>query len=85
MRSSRALSLRARLIVIGVLGVGVSLLAGGLAFYGALTYSVNRTLDAEALASANEVAAMVNEGRLPKPVPVSGARSRAKCRRRSAN
>jgi signal transduction histidine kinase len=46
---------------------------GGLAFFGALTYSVDRTLDTEALASAQEVAAMVDENRLPSPIPVSGA------------
>jgi signal transduction histidine kinase len=49
------------------------LIMGGLAFFAALTYSVNRTLDNEALARAQEVAAMVNENRLPSPIPVSGA------------
>ena len=48
---------------------------GGLAFFGALTYSVNRTLDNEALASADEVAAMVNEDRLPSPIPAPVRRS----------
>ena len=67
------MSLRARLMIIGLAGVGIALIMGGLAFFGALTYSVNRTLDNEALASAREVAAMVNENRLPSPVPVSGA------------
>jgi signal transduction histidine kinase len=67
------LSLRARLMIIGLAGVGITLIMGGLAFFGALTYSVNRTLDNEALASAKEVAAMVNENRLPSPIPVSGA------------
>ena len=67
------MSLRARLMIIGLAGVGIALIMGGLAFFGALTYSVNRTLDSEALASAHEVAAMVNENRLPSPVPVSGA------------
>jgi signal transduction histidine kinase len=67
------LSLRARLMIIGLAGVGIALIMGGLAFFGALTYSVNRTLDNEALASAREVAALVNENRLPSPIPVSGA------------
>ena len=67
------MSLRARLMIIGLAGVGIALIMGGLAFFGALTYSVNRTLDNEALASAQEVAAMVNENRLPSPIPVSGA------------
>ena len=67
------LSLRARLMIIGLTGVAVALIMGGLAFYGALTLSINRALDNEALASARDVAAMVNENRLPNPVPVSGA------------
>ena len=67
------LSLRARLMIIGLVGVGTALIMGGLAFFGALTYSVNRTLDNEALASAEEVAVMVNENKLPSPIPVSGA------------
>ncbi len=67
------LSLRARLMIIGVTGVAIALIIGGLAFYGALTLAVNRTLDNEALAAARNVAALVNEDRLPNPVPVSGA------------
>jgi signal transduction histidine kinase len=67
------MSLRARLMIIGLAGVGIALIMGGLAFFGALTYTVDRTLDNEALASAREVATMVNENRLPSPVPVSGA------------
>ena len=66
------LTLRARLMIIGLLGVAVALLTGGLAFYGALTLSLNRTVDNEALASAQDVAALVNTDRLPDPVPVSG-------------
>jgi signal transduction histidine kinase len=60
-------------MIIGLAGVSIALIMGGLAFFGALTYTVDRTLDNEALASAGEVAAMVNENRLPSPVPVSGA------------
>ncbi|HMI33942.1 MAG TPA: ATP-binding protein [Propionibacteriaceae bacterium] len=67
------LSLRARLMIIGLAGVSIALIMGGMAFFGALTYSVDRTLDTEARASAQEVAAMVNENRLPSPIPVSGA------------
>ncbi len=67
------MSLRVRLMIIGLAGVGIALIMGGVAFFGALTYSVNRTLDNEALASAREVAAMVKENRLPSPIPVSGA------------
>jgi signal transduction histidine kinase len=60
-------------MIIGLVGVATALIMGGLAFFGALTYSVNRTLDKEALSSAEEVAAMVNQNRLPNPIPVSGA------------
>src|SRR5215218_3134058 len=67
------MSLRTHLMIIGLAGVGIALIMGGLAFFSALTYSVNRTLDNEALASAEEVAEMVNENRLPSPVPVPGA------------
>ena len=70
---SARLSLRARLTVLGVVGVGLGLLAGGFAFYAALTYAVDRTLDDGALAAAEEVAALVEAGQLPSPVPVSGA------------
>ena len=66
-------SLRVRLMIIGLVGVGTALIMGGLAFFAALTYSVDRTLDNETLATAQEVAAMVNESRLPNPIPVSGA------------
>lgn len=67
------LSLRVRLMIIGLAGVGTALIMGGLAFFAALTYSVDRTLDNETLATAHEVAAMVDENRLPNPIPVSGA------------
>ena len=60
-------------MVIGVGGVALALLAGGFAFYGALTFAVNRTLDDGALAAAEEVATLVEADRLPSPVPVSGA------------
>ena len=67
------MSLRARLMIIGVTGVAVALIMSGLAFYGALTFAVNRTLDNEAEATAKGVAALVEEHRLPNPVPVAGA------------
>ena len=72
MRRFWRLSLRARLMIIGLTGLAVALVLGGLAFYAALTASINRTLDNEALASAKDVAALVNEDRLPSTVPVSG-------------
>jgi hypothetical protein len=36
------LSLRVRLMIIGLAGVSTALIMGGLAFFGALTYSVDR-------------------------------------------
>jgi signal transduction histidine kinase len=60
-------------MIIGLAGVGIALIMGGLAFFGALTYSVDRTLDNEALTTAQEVAAMINRDGLPDPIPVSGA------------
>jgi signal transduction histidine kinase len=67
------LSLRVRLMIIGLAGLSTALIMGGLAFFGALTYTVDHTLDNEMLATAQEVAAMVNENRLSSPIPVSGA------------
>ncbi|HET9873748.1 MAG TPA: ATP-binding protein [Propionibacteriaceae bacterium] len=67
------LSLRVRLMAIGVTGLTVGLTAGGVGLYAVLTVSVDRTLDAEALASARGVKAMVDQRRLPSPIPVSGA------------
>src|SRR4029450_12590140 len=55
------LSLRVRLMIIGLAGVSTALIMGGLAFFGALTYSVDRTLDNETLASAEEVGQMIND------------------------
>ncbi|MGI3783921.1 MAG: sensor histidine kinase [Janthinobacterium lividum] len=68
----RGRSLRTRLLIIGVTGVAIALLVAGAGFYQALTVSTDRTLDREALASANEVAVLVDEGRLPEAVPTSG-------------
>ncbi|MFL6025759.1 MAG: sensor histidine kinase [Friedmanniella sp.] len=67
------LSLRARLMLVSVGGVALTLLAGGFAFYAALTLAVNHTLDEGARASARDVAALVQADRLPRTVPVSGA------------
>jgi signal transduction histidine kinase len=60
-------------MIIGLAGVGTALIMGGLAFFGALTFSLDRTLENETLVTAEEVAAMVSENRLPSPIPVSGA------------
>lgn len=69
----RRLSLRVRLMIIGVTGLAVALLVGGLALFAALRVAVDRTLDNEARATAEQVSVMVAEDRLPSPIPVSGA------------
>jgi signal transduction histidine kinase len=66
------LSLRARLMTLGVTGVALALGLGSLVLYAVLTFTVNRTVDDGALASAQAVSAMVNENTVPNPLPVSG-------------
>jgi len=67
------LSLRVRLMIIGLAGVGTALIMGGLAFFAGEGGYFRPHRDNETLATAQEVAAMVNENRLPNPIPVSGA------------
>ena len=66
-------SLRARLMAIGLLGVAGALAIGSGILYGVLSFAVSSTIDQQARSSADQVAAMVNAGRLPDPVPISGA------------
>lgn len=73
MRRFGGLSLRARLMIVGVAGVAVALAVGSLVLYRVLVFAVDRTLDDEALTSAREVAALVVADRVPSPLPVSGA------------
>ena len=72
-RGWRQLSLRARLLVIGVLGVAVALAVGSFALYGVLTLVSFRTLDNAGDATAAEVADLVDRDRLPDPIPVTGS------------
>ncbi len=72
-RGWQRLSLRARLIAIGVLGVAVALAVGSFALYGVLTLVSFRTLDNAADATAAEVADLVDRDRLPDPIPVTGS------------
>jgi signal transduction histidine kinase len=69
----QALSLRARLLAVGVTGVALALAMGSLVLYAVLTFTVNRTVDDGALASARAVAAMVDNNTVPDPLPVSGS------------
>ena len=72
-RRLQRLSLRARLMAVGVTGVAVALALGSLVLYAVLTFTVNRTVNDGAYASAQAVAAMVRENTVPNPLPVSGS------------
>ena len=72
-RYLQRLSLRARLMGLGVMGVALALALGSLVLYAVLTFTLNRTVDDGALASAQTVSAMVTENTVPEPLPVSGS------------
>jgi signal transduction histidine kinase len=67
------LSLRARLLALGVTGVALALALGSLVLYAVLTFTVNRTVDDGAFATAQAVSAMVSENTVPNPLPVSSS------------
>ena len=67
------LSLRSRLMMVGVAGVAVALAVGGAAMYAVLHYAIDHTLDSEAHATAQQVQALVRSNQLPDPIPVSGS------------
>jgi len=69
----QGLSLRFRLLALGVTGVATALALGSVVLYAVLTFTVNRTVDDGAFASARTVAAMVSDNTVPKPLPVSGS------------
>jgi signal transduction histidine kinase len=71
--NGQGLSLRARLLAVGVTGVALALALGSLMLYAVLTVTVNRTIDDSAYASARAVAAMVESNTVPDPLPVSGS------------
>src|SRR6478735_9304740 len=68
-----ALSLRARLLTIGVIGVAGALAIGSLTLYAALTVLSYRTLDTAARSTATVVADLVARNQLPDPIPVTGS------------
>jgi signal transduction histidine kinase len=72
-RHLQGLSLRARLMALGVTGVALALALGSFVLYAVLTVTVNGTVDDGALASARAVAAMVDNNTVPDPLPVSGS------------
>jgi len=69
----RRRSLRARLMVIGAVGLCLGFLLGGLALIAALGLVLQRSVDTEAERTARDVAALVAVGTLPQPVPVAGS------------
>jgi signal transduction histidine kinase len=69
----RRRSLRARLLLIGVVGLCVGFLVGGVALVAALGFVLQRSVDGETRRTADDVAAFVDAGILPQPVPVAGS------------
>jgi signal transduction histidine kinase len=67
------LTLRARLMTIGVLGVAIAITGAGIALDRILVAGIVKNLDAEAAAAAAQVVTLVNTGDLPDPLPVAGA------------
>ncbi len=73
MQAFGRLSLRGRLLLIGVFGVATALAVGSVALYGVLTVLSYRTLDANARATGSDVVSLVQSGRLPGVIPVTGS------------
>jgi signal transduction histidine kinase len=71
----RRRSLRARLMTVGLLGVATALAVGSVALYTALSVGSRQSLDRSAAATADQVAQLVQSGRLPDPIPVTGSES----------
>jgi len=65
-------SLRDRLMAVGLTGVAAALLAGGITLYLLMGATLNRSLDTAARTAAVEVAALADAGRLPDAVPTTG-------------
>jgi signal transduction histidine kinase len=65
-------SLRARLVLLGTCGLAAGFLVGGVALYAVLGLALQRSVDAAAESTANEVAALTAEGALSDPLPVAG-------------
>lgn len=67
----RRRGLRARVTLIAALGLLVALIAGDLLLLDALRVSLTRSVDVTARSGATEVAALIDDKRLPSPVPVA--------------
>ena len=73
MARRKGLSLRARLLAVGVTGVALALALGGVVLYTVLTVTMNRTVDDDAFATARVIAALVEANTVPNLLPVSGS------------
>ncbi|MGH3414312.1 MAG: sensor histidine kinase [Marmoricola sp.] len=69
---TRRLTLRTRLLLVGLAGVAVATAVGGAALYAVLWYTGLHGLDRDATATADQVSALVRSHRLPDPIPVTG-------------
>ncbi|WP_229688324.1 ATP-binding protein [Micromonospora yangpuensis] len=63
-------------MIIGVLGLTAGLAAGGLILFGALGYTLQRSIDTEALRTADTIVRLAEQDALPDPLPVAGGQSR---------
>ncbi|WP_089010241.1 ATP-binding protein [Micromonospora viridifaciens] len=63
-------------MVLGVLGLSVGFAFGGVLLLGALGWTLQRTIDAEAFQTADAVAQLAAEDSLPDPLPVAGGQLR---------
>lgn len=60
-------------MAVGLIGVASALAAGGLIMDLVLTRALDRSVEGAARAAAVEVAALTTQGRLPEPLPATGA------------
>jgi signal transduction histidine kinase len=67
----RRRGLRSRVTLTAALGLLVAFVAADLLLFSALRVSLTRSVDDYARSGASEVAALINAGRLPNPVPVA--------------
>jgi len=67
----RRRGLRARVTITAALGLIVAFAAADLLLFNALRVSLTRSVDDYARSGASQVAALINAGRLPTPVPVA--------------
>jgi signal transduction histidine kinase len=72
MRWWRGRSLRARLVIIGTVGLAAGFLVGGVVLFAVLGLALQRSVDAAAEGTALYVATLAAEGELPDPIPVAG-------------